>query len=101
MPKMLNAALVKAAVPPKRFYRIELPGMPQPKRDTGWTDGGTCPFHADAHAGNFRVNLDSGAFTCFACGARGQDVIAFIQRRDGLSFADALAALADAWGTRP
>jgi len=74
---------------------------PEPKRAGGWTDAGLCLFHADAHKGNFRVNLDTGAFTCFACGAKGADIIAFTQLRHGLNFPDALKAIADTWGIRP
>lgn len=96
--RTLDAARVKAAIPPADFYRTELPGMPAPKRDHGWVSGGLCIFHDDKHVGNFRINLDTGAFTCFACGTKGADVIAFTQTRHGLSFPDALAALADAWG---
>ncbi len=89
---------MKAAIPPAKFYGLEGEGMPTPKRETGWSDGGLCPFHNDRHRGNFRVNLDTGAFTCFACGAKGPDVIAFLRMRDGLTFPDALDALSDAWG---
>jgi len=52
---------VKAYIPPAELYRAELPTMPPP-RGGGWRDGGLCPFHADNHAGSFRVNLDSGGF---------------------------------------
>lgn len=96
----LDAPRVKAAVAPVDFYRAELPGMPAPKRETGWVSGGLCPFHHDAHQGNFRLNLDTGAFTCFACGCKGQDVIAFTQARHSMTFIDALAAIAEAWGLR-
>ena len=88
---------VKAYIPPAEFYRAELPSMPPP-RGGGWRDGGLCAFHADNHAGSFRVNLDSGGFCCFSCGAKGADIIAFIQLRDGLSFTEALRKLADEWG---
>jgi hypothetical protein len=96
--RMPDAALVKAMIPPREFYRAELPGMPVPKREHGWTDGGLCCFHDDQHRGNFRVNLDTGAFCCFACGVKGADVIAFVQRRYAVSFLDALEHLEDAWG---
>jgi DNA primase len=95
---MCNAAKVKAAVSPLDFYRVELPGMPPPKSESGWVDGGLCPFHDDKHKGNFRVNLDTGAFTCFACGAKGSDIISFAQLRHALSFRDALKAVAESWG---
>ena len=98
-----DAANIRANIDPREFYRHELRAMPRDGRlsGSGWTDGGLCPFHNDRHKGNFRINLDSGAFVCFACGAKGQDVIAFVQERDGLTFLDALSTLADAWGVRP
>jgi hypothetical protein len=97
MSRRPNAETIKAAIQPRAFYVSELPSMP-PARGALWVDGGLCPFHADGRAGSFRVNLETGAFTCFACGAKGGDIVAFVQRRDGLSFADALAKLADDWG---
>jgi DNA primase len=88
---------LKAAIPPAEFFAAELPDMPPP-RGAGWRDGGLCPFHEDHHRGSFRVNVDSGAFRCFACGARGGDVLAFLMMRDGLTFPEALRELADQWG---
>lgn len=88
---------VKSYIPPTDFYRAELPAMPSPKGG-GWRDGGLCPFHADNHAGSFRVNLETGAFKCFSCGAKGSDIIAFTQHRDGLSFPETVRQLADEWG---
>lgn len=88
---------VKTYIPPAEFYRAELSTMPPP-RGGGWRDGGLCPFHADNHAGSFRVNLNSGGFCCFSCGAKGADIIAFIQLRDGLSFPEALNKLSNEWG---
>lgn len=88
---------VKDLVSPYTFYHEELPAMPLP-RGGGWRDGGLCPFHNDTRAGSFRVNLDTGAFVCFSCGAKGGDIIAFIQQRDGLSFRDAVGKIADEWG---
>lgn len=88
---------VKAYIPPSDFYRAELPAMPPP-RGGAWRDGGLCCFHDDKHAGSFRVNLDTGAFCCFSCGAKGADIVAFIQLRDGLNFSEALRQLSDDWG---
>lgn len=88
---------VKAYIPPADFYRAELPAMPPP-RGGGWRDGGLCVFHADNSAGSFRVNLDTGAFCCFSCGAKGADIIAFTQLRDGLSFPETLNKLSNEWG---
>lgn len=53
---------------------------------------GLCPFH-DERTGSFTVNPAMGIFKCFGCGIGG-DVIKFVQRRDGVSFAVALESLA-------
>ena len=87
---------VKGGIPPADFYRAELSTMPAP-RGGGWREGGLCPFHDDNHTGSFRVNLDTGGFKCFSCGANGADIVAFIQLRDGLSFPEALRQLSDDW----
>ncbi len=93
----MKADTIKRAIPPADFYAAELPAMKPPKRH-GWNDGGVCPFHSDTHAGSFRVHVESGAFSCFACGTKGGDILAFIQQRDGLTFREALRVLANEWG---
>jgi DNA primase len=55
-----------------------------------------CPFHGD-HNPSLRVNVETGAFRCMACGAHGGDVLAFERLRTGRSFADAARDLG-AWG---
>jgi len=92
----LNADYIKQSLSPRDFYGHELPGA-KLKRP-GWNDGGLCPFHSDNRPGSFRVNLTTGAFNCFACGAAGGDVIAFVMALYGLQFVEALAKLADDWG---
>ena len=57
-----------------------------------------CPFHDD-HNPSLRVNAETGAFRCMACGAHGGDVLAFHRQRHGLGFKDAARSLG-AWGTR-
>lgn len=100
-PRTPSAARLKQAIRPSMFYRRELPAMPQPKVPQGWVSGGLCVFHADRHVGNFRVNLGTGAYTCFACGARGSDIVAFTMARYDITFSEAARRLADAWGVRP
>ena len=97
----MNALDVKREVDPGAFYRLELPRMARTRRTDGWVDGGLCPFHPDRRPGSFHVNLDSGAFRCFSCGARGGDIIAFVELRGGLTFRLAVDALARAWGVSP
>ena len=54
-----------------------------------------CPFHNDTQP-SLRVNADTGAFRCMACGAKGGDVIAYHRQRHGLSFVQAARDLG-AW----
>jgi DNA primase len=92
----LNADYIKQSLTARDFYRRELPDAPLKKH--GWNDGGLCPFHSDNNPGSFRINLATGAYKCFACGAAGGDVIAFAMTLYGLQFLEALAKLADDWG---
>lgn len=59
-----------------------------------WRDA-VCPFHDDTRP-SLRVRLDSGAFRCMVCGARGRDVIAFHMKLKTLPFIEACKALG-AW----
>jgi DNA primase len=55
-----------------------------------------CPFHEDKNP-SLRVRLESGAFRCMVCGAKGGDVLAFHQLKYGLSFIAAAKDLG-CWG---
>ncbi|PTQ86476.1 CHC2 zinc finger domain-containing protein [Nitrosomonas ureae] len=88
---------IKSNISPVDFFRAELSTMQSP-RGNGWCNGGICPFHSDKRAGSFRVNLETGAFICYSCGTKGRDIIAFIQKRDGLSFTEAVQKLTNEWG---
>ena len=95
----MKAKDIKRGIAPRQFYRHELPNAPEWKPGaSGWQSGGKCVFHDEKRAGSFRVNLDSGAFCCFACGARGGDVLDFVKLRRGLGFLGAVAWLGEAWG---
>ena len=63
--------------------------------DTGGWRSALCPFHNDTKP-SLRVFIETGAFRCMACGAKGGDVLAFHMRRHGLGFIDAAKALG-AW----
>lgn len=52
---------------------------------------GLCPFHEDHHP-SFAVHPEKQCFTCFACGEHG-DVIEFLQKIEGCSFAEAVTEL--------
>ena len=58
-----------------------------------------CPFHED-DTPSLRVMSDGG-YVCFACGAKGGDVIDFVAAQRGISVADAIAALESESGTPP
>ena len=89
---------IKRAVSPAEFYQIEL-GVSLNR--AGWQVAGRCPFHADRHEGSFKIHSESGAYRCFACSASGGDIIAFTRVMHGLSFKEAVRAIASAWGIRP
>lgn len=57
---------------------------------------GLCPFHKEKTP-SFHVNAERGFFYCFGCQAGG-NVISFIQELDGLSFPEAVRALAERAG---
>jgi hypothetical protein len=54
-----------------------------------------CPFHPDRHP-SLSVNVESGGFSCFSCGAKGGDLVAFVMLRDGVDFKTAAQCLG-AW----
>jgi len=51
-----------------------------------------CPFHAEATP-SFKVSPAKQFYHCFGCGAHG-DAIGFLMEHQGLSFKDAVEALA-------
>ena len=77
------------------FYEREL-NMPLSPRE--WPEAGRCPFHDDRSAGSFYVNLGSGGFKCFACGAGGGSIVEFIKQRDGLDYVEALNWIRSRYG---
>lgn len=83
---------IKRRVNPSAYYSGVLQRF-EPRRDNGWNVTGLCPFHQDSNPGSLAINLDSGAFKCFACGAAGGDIITFHMMLHEMSFQDALADL--------
>jgi DNA primase len=69
------------------------------KHGTNGNAMGLCPLHQDTEP-SFSVDLSTGLFHCFGCGASG-DVIAFYQKRHGVDFKTALRELAYFAGLDP
>ena len=81
---------LKAAIQIDEFYQSEL-GSPAKINSNTWTY--LCPFHNDQKTPNLVVYQDGG-FQCFACDAKGGDVLAFHKKRHNLSFPETLNDLA-------
>ncbi len=64
--------------------------VPLKKRGRNWV--GLCPFHEDTDP-SFSINEDKQIFYCFGCG-QGGDVFKFVMNMEGLSFYEAVKALA-------
>lgn len=86
---------IKQSISPQDFYQHEFPDNIFKKH--GWNDGGLCPFHDDNQTGSFRINTQSGGFTCFSCGAKGGDIVSYTMQIYGLDFVDALQKLDSDW----
>jgi len=84
---------VKQQIDPRDFYQAHIERF----RPRGRFAMGLCPFHDDHHS-SFSVNLETGSYKCFACGAHGTDIIGFQQARYDLGFRAALDTLAAEWG---
>jgi putative DNA primase/helicase len=85
---------VKALHNPRHYYPAHLKGQFGRMGASGWCQWhGLCPFHADTKAGSVSINLHTGAYKCFACGASAGDVLAFHGKLYNLSFKETLQAL--------
>jgi CHC2 zinc finger len=74
---------------PKIFYAKELGKLSRPCRDWVWA---LCCFHRDKHP-SLHINLNTGGYYCFSCGASGGDEIAFVRHRYRFTFGQALSYL--------
>lgn len=97
-PFYCDAAALKRAILPYDFYMREQGLHRFGCRSGKWAVAGLCPFHDDGSAGSFKVNLESGAYKCFSCGATGGDIISFTQTRCDISFKEAMEKLRNEWG---
>jgi phage/plasmid primase-like uncharacterized protein len=84
----------RGALPPARsFYEKEFGGLRRASRDWART---SCPFHQGSNKTAFSVNLQTGGFFCFSCGAKGGDLVDYVMQRDSLDFKRAAQSLG-AW----
>lgn len=58
-----------------------------------------CPFHQDNNP-SLRIKIETGAYRCMVCGARGGDVLAFHMHRHSMGFVAAAKELG-AWRVQP
>ncbi|MDH5637729.1 MAG: CHC2 zinc finger domain-containing protein [Nitrospinota bacterium] len=61
---------------------------------SGWALG-LCPFHDD-HKPSLALNMKTGGFYCFACGAKGGGIIDFHMKLHGLSFKETMKEIGGA-----
>ena len=66
------------------------------RRAGGGSWKGLCPFH-DEKSPSFNVTPSRNVWHCFGCG-EGGDVIAFVQKIDGLTFTETVERLAEKYG---
>ncbi|WP_258360237.1 DNA primase [Moorella sulfitireducens] len=71
---------------------VEIIGSYVRLKKSGRNYVGLCPFHNEKTP-SFTVSPDKQMFYCFGCGTGG-DVLAFLMKQDGLSFPEAVKALA-------
>ncbi|MFC1659602.1 CHC2 zinc finger domain-containing protein [Pseudomonadota bacterium] len=77
--------------PPIEFYTNEEFSIKHPEGFNGNVMV-QCPFHDDKHP-SMSINLRTGAFKCFACEAKGSNIIDYYMLKNSLSFYEALKEL--------
>lgn len=93
MPAYIDINELKKVIKPADYYAKHLAKYTITKSKE-WVVNGLCPFHADKATGSFSINLSSGAFKCFSCGAKGADIVSFHRQKYNLDFFSSLADIA-------
>jgi DNA primase len=75
---------------------VEIVGHYTQLKKSGANYMGCCPFHEEKTA-SFSVNPTEKLYYCFGCG-EGGNLFSFVQRKEGLDFAQAVEYLADKYG---
>ena len=92
--KRIDMARLKNSIDTPQFFTRET-GRLVPSGD-GWKSA-VCPFHDDTNP-SLRVLIPVGAFKCQACGAKGGDVISFVEQKYDVNFVTAIRYLQDNYG---
>lgn len=77
---------------------VEVVGDFVPLKKKGSSYMGLCPFHSEKTP-SFSVSEEKKLFYCFGCHASG-DAIAFLMKKEGVEFPDAVRSLASRFGVR-
>ncbi|HWB12952.1 MAG TPA: DNA primase [Pirellulales bacterium] len=75
---------------------VDLIGESLPLRREGRAYKGLCPWHDDSRP-SLHVNPERQTFRCFVCNIGG-DIFTFVEKREGVTFREALAILAERAG---
>ena len=65
-----------------------------PLKRSGRNFSGMCPFHDNSRTPAFYVNPERQSWRCFGACAEGGDIFAFVMKREGVEFPEALKMLA-------
>lgn len=97
-PVAIRAGAAHAGTSPRQFDRQRLPEPQAFYESQGLLFKGrgpwrttSCGFHGGSDS--MRVNVESGAFRCMACGEQGGDVLAYAMQANGWEFIDAAEKL--------
>ncbi len=91
---MIPEDIIQAVTDAASIRQVVGEFVPLKKRGHNWV--GLCPFHPDKDP-SFSVNEDKQIFYCFGCG-EGGSAIKFLMKMQGLSFPEAVRALAARYG---
>lgn len=91
---MTNKQTILNSIDFKKFYQSHIINLKESSNNQAI---GLCPFHDD-HNPSLSVNLDNGAYNCFACNAKGRDVFKFYQDYKKVDFKTALKEIAEMQG---
>jgi DNA primase len=73
----------RESLPYPEYYYVDQ--LEKFKPGTKGNASAICPFHDDKHP-SLTVNLHTGAYRCYSCGASGGDVLAFHRARYYMDF---------------